>query len=499
MMPGPGPAGPLDRRRPRVFLAVLVLLVSMVGTFGAARHGWPGPSGNGWSGGWMDGWMDGSPGGGPGRRGERVPFLAVLLLFVSPAALVGLLPRRPVLAVASSVGAVGTFLLLGFPWGPALLGPAAVLVAVVLTGQANRHLVIGWAGAALLGGALVCAAELRGTVSWGRLGGPVTDTPGFGSLLAGAAWLSVMLLVAGSIRDRSGRLAAARAAARETAAERERTAVTAERLRIARELHDVLAHSLSAINVQAGVGLHLLDRNPGQARSALTNIRDTSRDALSEVRAVLGIVRDGSTPSGSAPPGVAPSGIAPSGVAPPGLAGAGPGTVHPGEPPSDSTVPLAPTWDLTGVTKLADQARAEGLAVVLDVDPAAHALPDRLAGVVFRVVQESLTNVRRHAAGATAVRVHVRVTGDQAEVLVSDDGRSTRAGTSPGYGLLGMRERVEGAGGTLVAGPADPGPGWSVHATIPVSPAVGGEGAVAGAADPASSPPTTDGSAEEAP
>ncbi|MFH6691415.1 histidine kinase, partial [Cellulosimicrobium funkei] len=109
--------------------------------------------------------------------------------------------------------------------------------------------------------------------------------------LGGTAWTVVVLLVAGTVRDRSARLAAARETERLARAERERTAVADERLRIAREVHDVLAHSLSAITVQAGVGLHLLDRDPEQARGALTAIRAASTEALDEVRAVLGVVR----------------------------------------------------------------------------------------------------------------------------------------------------------------------------------------------------------------
>ena len=187
-----------------------------------------------------------------------------------------------------------------------------------------------------------------------------------------------MLLIASGARDRITRRVSARAAALATAAERERTAVASERLRIARELHDVLAHSLSAINVQAGVGLHLLEKNPGQAREALTNIRDTSKDALAEVRTVLGIVREGTSPPAQ-------------------------GALH------DGAAPLAPTWDLTGLHDLADQARAEGLDVTVELADDVSGLPDHVVGVVHRVVQESLTNVRRHAPSAR--RVTLRVTG----------------------------------------------------------------------------------------
>src|SRR5690606_5430544 len=268
---------------------------------------------------------------------------------------------------------------------------------------------------------------------------------GLGSLVAGAAWLAVALLVASAVRDRIARRLAAEVAARETAAERERTAVASERLRIARELHDVLAHSLSAINVQAGVGLHLLEKQPGQAREALTNIRSTSQEALAEVREVRGIVRDGAS-------------------------AAQPGTSTPGDGPRadwDVAAPLAPTWDRTALDRLVEQARADGLAVTADVGPGLDELPDRLAGVVHRVVQESLTNVRRHAP--TARRVTVRVARSATlEVVVTDDGEAAQEPSAPGYGLVGMRERVEAAGGTLAVGPRASGAGWEVRAALPL-------------------------------
>lgn len=422
--------GPFDRTRPRVFVAVAVAVATHLGSIGAAQ-------GQAWA---------SEPG-----------ILGKLLLLVSPAALLFLLPRRPALATVLSVAATLTFLMAGYPWGPVLLGPVAVLAAVMLSGDMRRARRIAWSGAALLAGGVASVAalvapriaRLRSDLppSPHRDWGPGSYGPGWmrsdgawfvspDALIAGAAWLAVVLLIASAARDRISRRVAARAAARETAAERERTAVASERLRIARELHDVLAHSLSAINVQAGVGLHLLEKNPGQAREALSNIRDTSKDALAEVRTVLGIVREGASPPAS-------------------------GTLP------DDVAPLAPTWDLTALHRLADQARAEGLDVAVELGPEAVDLPDHVAGVVHRVVQESLTNVRRHAPSAR--RVTLRVTRDDGvTVVVADDGVVSGGPVEPGYGLLGMRERVEGAGGTLTAGPRADGTGWEVRATLPV-------------------------------
>jgi signal transduction histidine kinase len=400
--------GPLDRRRPRVLLAAATAVVVVVGTAGASH------------------WQQAA-------RDLDAPGLALALV---PPLVVATLPRRPVPAVLTAVGAVGAYLVLGYPWGPVVGGAGAVLVMVVLTGPAARARVLAWSGAALLLGAVLSAAVLRG------------DAPRPAGLFGGAAWTAVALLVAGAIRERVARAAAQRAAREE----RERTAVATERLRIAREVHDVLAHSLSAIHVQAGVGLHLLERDPEQARSALTSIKETSRDALDEVRAVLGIVR---------------------------------GEV--GEP-------RAPTWDLSSLDRLAAPLRDRGVAVTLDVAPEASAddVPRHLVGVAYRVAQEALTNVGRHAPGARAVVVRVGRAGSALRVRVSDDGGPAQPGP-PGYGLRGMRERVEGVGGTLCAGPETQGPqaqGFVVDATIPLhSPAL------SGTRDPGGSP-VHDGSAE---
>ena len=381
--------GPLDRRRPRLILAVALAAVVAVGTFGAAH------------------WQ---------TAARPLDALGIALALVSPA-VVALLPRRPVPAVLLGVGAVGTYLALGYAWGPVLAGAVGVLVMVLLTGPVARARALAWSGAALLWATVVVAAALR------------PDPPMPAVLVGGAAWTAVALLVAGAIRERFARAAALRAAREE----RERTAVATERLRIARELHDVLAHSLSAINVQAGVGLHLLDRDPAQARSALTSIRATSRDALDEVRAVLGVMR--------AEPGA--------------------GATDGGGDPSGARVP---TWDLTTLDRLAVPLRDRGIEVSLDVT--ADDVPPHVAGVAYRVVQEALTNVARHAAGVRSVGVRVRRSAGGVHVRVSDDGDPAAPSAEPGYGLRGMRERVEGTGGTLVVG--SNGSGFVVDATIPL-------------------------------
>ncbi len=381
--------GPLDRRRPRLFLATALAVVVTVGTLGASH------------------W----------RPGERpLDVLGLGLALASPV-VVAALVRRPVVAVLLAATAVGSYLALGYAWGPAIGGLLGVLVTVALTGPARRARVVAWSGAVVGWGAILAAAALR------------TDVPRPAGILGGIAWTAVALLVAGAVRERFARVAAHRAAR----LERERTAVATERLRIARELHDVLAHSLSAITVQSGVGLHLLERDPEQARSALTSIRATSRDALDEVRAVLGVVRaeDGDVVAGDHVP--------------------------------------APAWDLATLPALAEPLRALGTTVRFDAEPLPE-VPPHVAGIAYRVVQEALTNVGRHAQDARAVVVRLDRQGGSLRVRVSDDGRPGDGPTPgpsghPGYGLRGMRERVEGAGGTLYAGPTRD--GFAVDATIP--------------------------------
>jgi signal transduction histidine kinase len=212
-------------------------------------------------------------------------------------------------------------------------------------------------------------------------------------------------------RDRAERAQAARRRADE------------ERLRIARELHDVLAHSISVINVQAGVGLALLDSDPEQARTALTTIKAASKEALGEVRQVLDTLR------------------------------------APGE------APRAPAPGLDRLPELVDQAASAGLRVEVVGEA-----PDLLPGTdlaAFRIVQEALTNVVRHS-GSRHARVQVGQAAGALRLWIDDDGPATGedAGGS-GNGLAGMRERAAALGGTIEAGPRADG-GYGVLAVLPL-------------------------------
>jgi signal transduction histidine kinase len=217
-----------------------------------------------------------------------------------------------------------------------------------------------------------------------------------------------------------------------------RIAVAEERSRIARELHDVVAHAVSVMVVQADGGSYAVESNPELAKRALQTISETGRGALAELRRLLEVLRhdDGD-----------------------------------GEP-------RVPQPDAHALAELADRMRAAGVPVELETDD----LSDLPAGVslgIYRIVQESLTNTLKHAGQGATASVRVRRTGDLIEVLVADDGagrlpelvpaaRSGRALSVPGgNGLIGMRERANVFGGTLEVGPATGG-GWQVRAELPV-------------------------------
>src|SRR3954451_9847199 len=200
-----------------------------------------------------------------------------------------------------------------------------------------------------------------------------------------------------------------------------------ERLRIAREVHDVVAHAIVAINVQAGVAAHLLDNDSEQAREALRNIKRTSGDALTDLRATLGVLRD-----------------------------------------PEQAVPTGPSAGLEDLDAVAGQLRAAGVEVAVDVDTVGS-VPTPVQAASYRIVQEALTNVLRHAH-ARAVSVVVRARDDTLSIVVADDGTGPdRPTDGAGAGVRGMRERAEALGGALDAGRRSEG-GWRVEATLPLAP-----------------------------
>ncbi|MDM4761865.1 sensor histidine kinase [Galbitalea sp. SE-J8] len=214
---------------------------------------------------------------------------------------------------------------------------------------------------------------------------------------------------------------------RERVAQRRQDEVQAERVRIARELHDVLAHSLSSINVQAGVGLHLIERQPEKAADALASIKETSKTALDEVRSVLGVLR--------------------------------------AEDGADPSAPLLPEPGLDRLPALI--ARVEGQGLRVELADGIRDAPRAVQLAAYRIVQEALTNVVRHA-GARTASVALTETDAAYRVRITDDGTlpPVESGDGGGRGLLGMRERAELLGGSFAAGPGPDG-GFVVEAHIP--------------------------------
>ena len=216
--------------------------------------------------------------------------------------------------------------------------------------------------------------------------------------------------------------------AERTREEEARRRVDEERIRIARDVHDIVAHSLSIVTVQASAASQLLDSDPERARESIDHIRTTSKEALGELRSVLDVLRTG-----------------------------------------EGSAPLAPAADITELERLVQPVRDAGLHVELNVQGDLAAVPAFASVSAYRIVQEALTNTVRHAK-ATSVTVALSVVAGRLEIEVVDDGASAddASAVPAGHGLRGMRERIEALGGSFVAGPAVPG-GFRVHTTIPLS------------------------------
>lgn len=246
----------------------------------------------------------------------------------------------------------------------------------------------------------------------------------FALLLLG--WLAVLVIVAEVVRMRRERTVEIRAARQLD----ERRQASEERLRMARDLHDVIGHNISLINVQAGVGLDLMETQPEQARASLTAIKSVSKDALDELRTMLTAFRQ-----------------------------------------DDEDAPRAPAPGLDRLEELIELTRAAGLSVRTEIEGVPRPLPASVDLAAYRIIQESLTNVARHAG---PVRVTVRLTYRPGglDIKVSDVGHALPAnGTShpgTGSGIAGMRERAAALGGRLHAGP-QAGGGFDVTAHFPLA------------------------------
>ncbi|MBE1604929.1 sensor histidine kinase [Actinopolymorpha pittospori] len=360
-------------------------------------------------------------GSGPAARSQGMPDLDTVayVLVVVACVPLALTRRHPMRTFAVTGLAVMAYVALGYAYGPILF---ACLVAVYTMASRYPPRVAVPAVVALLG--LTAVAVL--------VRGAATGATGWDQLLDVPAWVIAPAAAGLTVRARREFQAGLRD-------EQVRRVLTEERLTLAQEVHDVVGHGLAVIAMQAGAALHVLDRNPGQARESLEAIRSTSKESLAGLRAELDALRGQTGQSEPRWPGVG----------------------------------------LADVPALAARMRSTGLPVLLDLDaclaPSRRvATHDRSDGdgsraqvdqVAYRIVQESLTNVLRHAGPKATASVRVRRTGNELLVEVADTGCGGTA--HPGYGIAGMRRRALAVGGRLEAGPAPDG-GFVVRAHLPV-------------------------------
>ncbi|WP_432876242.1 sensor histidine kinase [Kribbella sp. CA-245084] len=365
-------------RSRRVLLPLVLSFITVIGTFGSAE-------------------------GQPDRR--QPDWFMVVLLLIGTISLYWL-RTHPVPVLWTTVATTLVYMLREYPWGPVILTFVITVFTVIRLG----HRMAGWAG----------IVSLYGLHVGGRMVLGINQNGVYQVLLVGACFC-VLGFVAELFRAHRDRvMAAAR-----TRKEEELRRAGEERLRIAQELHDVVAHHISLINVQAATALHLVDRQPERAAPALSAIKDASKDALVELRSIVGILRQ-----------------------------------------SDESAPRQPVAGLDHLDHLVTRTSRAGLEVHRIVHGEPRPLPTGLDRAAFRIIQESLTNVVRHAK-ATSATVRIQY-GEQALVLqIDDDGQELTAPPKEGNGIGGMRERATALGGTLSAN-RTPSGGLRITATLPL-------------------------------
>ncbi|WP_425265103.1 sensor histidine kinase [Streptomyces regalis] len=348
--------------------------------------------------------------------GLRTPDALSLLLITLGAAALVFRRRAPMTVLVLT----GTFSLVesvsGDPRAPVAMSAVIALYTVASTTDRTTT----WRVGLLTMTALTGSAMLAGPLPWyaqENLG--IFAWTGIGAT-AGDAVRSRRAFVA-AIRERAER-------AERTREEEARRRVAEERLRIARDLHDVVAHHIALVNVQAGVAAHVMDKRPDQAKEALAHVREASRSALNELRATVGLLRQSGDPE----------------------------------------APTEPAPGLARLDELAGTFRSAGLQVEVARADQGSTLPAAVDLAAYRVIQEALTNVQKHAGPDAKAEVSVVTVGPNIEITVLDDGAGEDdTSDGGGHGLLGMRERVTALRGTLTTGPRYGG-GFRVHAILPL-------------------------------
>jgi signal transduction histidine kinase len=324
----------------------------------------------------------------------------------------------PEATLAVTVAGLGVWTLADFAGGPIYLAPLVPLYTLAVLGLRRRTVI------AVV--AMTIAFVVISLLSDER-------AAHIGFLIAFAGWAGGAIFLGTAQRNRRAYLAQLEQRARdleETREEEARRRVAEERLRIARDLHDVIAHGIATIHMQSGAALHVLGRHPEQAAPALAAVKQLSKETLQELRATLDVLRASDAETGEA-------------------------------------APLAPTPGLDRLDTLVDVTRRAGLPVELHVVGTEAPRPAAVDVAAYRIVQESLTNVMRHAGERARAIVTVSHGDHAVDIDVVDDGLGAAAPqVNGGHGIVGMRERAATVGGTVAAG-ANPGGGFRVRAHLP--------------------------------
>ncbi|MET8172749.1 sensor histidine kinase [Streptomyces clavifer] len=367
-----------------------------------------------------------------GQVGNGPQRVAAVPVAVALCAVVALRRRAPEKMLLLTILTGVVQLLIGVEPGAANFAMLVITYTVAMAGER-------WASRLALGCSL-CAATLA-QLRWPEETSSGSWTQSVFVVVVLTVPFVLAWVLGDSMRTRRAYLSQLEERAARLEREREaqsKVAVAAERARIARELHDVVAHNVSVMVVQADGAAYVLDASPDQARQALETISSTGRQALAEMRRLLGVLRTGDT---------------------------------------RETGEYVPQPDVEQIEDLVDQVRQTGLAVDFKIEGTPRPLPTGVELTAYRIVQEALTNTRKHGGPDAGASVRLVYFDDGLGLLVEDDGRGAAhelyedgGADGAGHGMIGMRERVGMVGGTLDAGPR-PGGGFRISALLPLKPA----------------------------